>query len=96
MMEDLKKIKKCKQYRSSRKAVQERTYNYRREIVQADGKRKLYKRENIIKELASVVNIIYIVKITYMLIIHKTKNSERYISQKCCRVVNKLSKTDKS
>lgn len=93
-MEDLKKIKKCKQYRSSRKAVQERTYNYRREIVQADGKRKLYKREN--KELASVVNIIYIVKITYMLIIHKTKNSERDISQKCCRVVNKLSKTDKS
>lgn len=63
MIEDLKKIKKQIQYRSSRKAVQGRKYNDTKEIVQRDGKGKLFKRENIIRVFGSVVNVIYIVNI---------------------------------
>lgn len=63
MIEDLKKIKKQIQYRSSRKAVQGRKYNDTKEIVQRDGKGKLFKRENIIIVFGSVVNVIYIVNI---------------------------------
>ena len=63
MIEDLKKIKKQIQYRSSRKAVQGRKYNDRKEIVQRDGKGKLFKRENIIIVFGSVMNVIYIVNI---------------------------------
>lgn len=60
MIEDLKKIKKQIQYRSSRKAVQGRKYNDTKEIVQRDGKGKLFKRENIIIVFGSVVNVIQI------------------------------------
>lgn len=63
MIEDLKKIKKQIQYRSSRKVVQGRKYNDTKEIVQGDGKGKLFKRENIIIVFGSVVNVIYIVNI---------------------------------
>lgn len=52
---------------------------------------------NIIIVFGCVVNVICIVKVMYVLIIHKTRNSERCIPQEYWRVVNiSPSKTDKS